>query len=225
MAVNLVTVTGNLETLIGSAPSLGRVRFKLNRPDWNLDGDIFAPEFREAVADGAGAFTIDLQTTDDLEYGSYYTASLLYRDTVDGKDRDLTLSSFYLPDTGPHQLSDLLLVGPVSPLAPTITAAQISDASVSGLAVLTGTPADARTALGLGTAAISDAADFATAAQGALADSALQPADIGVSVQAYDADLMAIAGLTGAADTVPYFTCAAPMPPPPRYPQTASAPG
>lgn len=41
----------------------------------------------------------------------------------------------------------------------------------------------------------STASTFATAAQGSKADSALQPAAIGVSVQAYDADLAAIAGL------------------------------
>ena len=56
--------------------------------------------------------------------------------------------------------------------------------------------ATARNTLELGTAATSDAADFATAAQGALADSALQPSDIGTAVQAYDADLSVIAALT-----------------------------
>jgi hypothetical protein len=54
----------------------------------------------------------------------------------------------------------------------------------------------ARTSLGLGTAATTAATDYATAAQGTKADSALQPAAIGVSVQAYDADLATIAGLT-----------------------------
>ncbi len=49
----------------------------------------------------------------------------------------------------------------------------------------------------LGTAAAANTSDFATAAQGAKADTALQPAAIGVSVQAYDADLTSIAGLTG----------------------------
>lgn len=38
--------------------------------------------------------------------------------------------------------------------------------------------ATARTNLGLGTAAITDATDYATAAQGVLADTALQPADV-----------------------------------------------
>lgn len=49
----------------------------------------------------------------------------------------------------------------------------------------------------LGTAAAANTTDFATAAQGAKADTALQPAAIGVSLQAYDADLTSIAGLTG----------------------------
>ena len=48
--------------------------------------------------------------------------------------------------------------------------------------------ATARTNLGLGTAATTASTDYATAAQGTTADSALQPADIGVSVQGYDAD-------------------------------------
>lgn len=55
------------------------------------------------------------------------------------------------------------------------------------------TSAQARTNLGLGTAAISNTGDFATAAQGALADSAVQPADIG----------------TAAAEDVGYFATAA----------------
>jgi len=50
--------------------------------------------------------------------------------------------------------------------------------------------ATARTNLGLGTAATTASTDYATAAQGALADSALQSADIGVSVQAYDATIL-----------------------------------
>jgi hypothetical protein len=53
--------------------------------------------------------------------------------------------------------------------------------------------ATARTNLGLGTAATTAATDYATAAQGSTADTALQPAAIGVSVQGYDADLAAFA--------------------------------
>jgi len=48
----------------------------------------------------------------------------------------------------------------------------------------------------IGTAAAKDITFFASAAQGTLADSALQSDDIGVSVQAYDAQLTDVAGLT-----------------------------
>jgi len=51
----------------------------------------------------------------------------------------------------------------------------------------------ARTNLGLGTAATTASTAYATAAQGTKADSALQPAAIGVSVQGYDSDLAAFA--------------------------------
>ena len=51
----------------------------------------------------------------------------------------------------------------------------------------------------LGTAAAANTTDFATAAQGATADSALQPADIGTTVQGYDAD-------TVVTDVAPTFT-------------------
>jgi hypothetical protein len=60
----------------------------------------------------------------------------------------------------------------------------------------------ARTNLGLGTAATTAATDYATAAQGAKADTALQPAAIGVTVQGYDADLAAFALKTAPSGTV-----------------------
>jgi hypothetical protein len=49
--------------------------------------------------------------------------------------------------------------------------------------------AAARSNLGLGSAALRAEGDFATAAQGSKADTALQSADIGVDIQAHDADL------------------------------------
>ena len=59
------------------------------------------------------------------------------------------------------------------------------------------TPAQARTSLGLGTAATTASTDYATAAQGTLAGTALQPATIGSTVQGYDADLQAIGAIAG----------------------------
>lgn len=110
MAVNLVTVTGNLETLIGGTPSLGRLWFRLNRTDWNGTGQIFAPEYVEAVADAStGAFSVALQSTDNLEAGAYYTAILRYRDVLDGKDREYSIAPFSVPTGGPHLLADLFV--------------------------------------------------------------------------------------------------------------------
>lgn len=54
-------------------------------------------------------------------------------------------------------------------------------------------PAQARTALGLGSAALDDTGDFATSAQGALADTAVQPGDIG-TLAAQDSDSVNITG-------------------------------
>ena len=122
MAVTLVTVTGNLETLTGATPSLGRIWFKLNRPDWNLSGDIFAPEYIEAIADVGGAFSKSLQSTDDFETGATYSAILKYREPLDGKDREYTLGMFAMPAGGPWQLGDLLAVPIIAPVPADILA-------------------------------------------------------------------------------------------------------
>ncbi|MCU0842705.1 MAG: hypothetical protein MUC79_13440 [Thiobacillaceae bacterium] len=60
-------------------------------------------------------------------------------------------------------------------------------------------------------ASLESLGEVATAEQGALADSALQPADIGVSVQASHANLAALAGLSGQANRVAYFSAAGAM--------------
>jgi hypothetical protein len=74
--------------------------------------------------------------------------------------------------------------------------AATTDASAYATAAQ-GTLADSAVQPGdIGTAAAEDVGYFATAAQGSLADSALQSDDIGVSIQAYDAQLADVAGLT-----------------------------
>lgn len=110
----MATVTGNLQTLIGGAPRIGRIWFKLSRPNWDTaTGEIFAPEYVEAVGDSeTGAFTIDLQETDVLDEDSVYYAILKYRDTVSGADMEWTLGTFALPTGGPYELSDILVSGP-----------------------------------------------------------------------------------------------------------------
>lgn len=88
-----------------------------------------------------------------------------------------------------------------SAIGHTHTASQISDGTAAGRALLTAENAEAqRTALGLGGAAVTDPADYATAAQGALADTAVQPAAL--DAYATDVDLEAEAGARDLVDVV-----------------------
>lgn len=66
--------------------------------------------------------------------------------------------------------------------------------------------ATARTSLGLGTAATTDSTDYATAAQGALAATALQPGDIGTSVLAPTGDGSGLTGIAGGFSNLQVFT-------------------
>jgi len=74
-----------------------------------------------------------------------------------------------------------------------ILSSDITDGTTTGRAVLTGDALAGRTALGLGAAATADTTDYATAAQGALADSAVQPGDIG-TLAAQNANAVTITG-------------------------------
>lgn len=90
-------------------------------------------------------------------------------------------------------------------------AGMILDASASGVTVVTGTPAQARTALELGTAALAASSDFAAASHthddryytnsevDTLLLSYLTVASAAASYQLLDADLTAIGGLSGTA--------------------------
>ena len=62
------------------------------------------------------------------------------------------------------------------------------ETALEGVTTFSGSYNDLSDTPTLGTAAATDATAYATAAQGALADTALQPGDIGVSVQGYDAN-------------------------------------
>ena len=92
----------------------------------------------------------------------------------------------------------------ISGISNTLTNISLTSAVTGTLPVANGgtgatDAATARTNLGLGTAATANTTAFATAAQGAKADTALQPAAIGVSVQAYDADLTSWAAIAPSA--------------------------
>lgn len=78
----------------------------------------------------------------------------------------------------------------VQPYSANLTEFATVNPTAAGLALLDDADASAqRTTLGLGTAATTASTDYANAAQGALADSALQSSDIGTSIQAYDSNL------------------------------------
>jgi hypothetical protein len=91
----------------------------------------------------------------------------------------------------------------VTPIVVNNTTNQISLSTVPVASGGTGatTASGARTNLGLGTAATTDASAYATAAQGATADTALQPSDVG-TIAAQNANSVSITGgsITGITD-------------------------
>lgn len=81
-----------------------------------------------------------------------------------------------------------------------ITEADILLIAISQGGTGASTASEARTNLGLGTAATTDSSDYATAAQGTLADSAVQPADLGTA-SAEDVEYFATAAQGALADS------------------------
>ena len=142
-------------------------------------------ETAETNAEAAQAAAEAAQAAAELALDNFedtYLGAFASDPTVDNDGDALTTGDLYF-NTGSNDLR--VYNG---------SAWQIAAVSAAGLLAAANNLSDlndaatARTNLGLGTAATTASTDYATAAQGALADSALQSGDIGVSVQAYDAD-------------------------------------
>lgn len=109
MALNLIEVTGNLVDLTGGVPTNARLWFRLDRAEWDSDGNIFAPEYVEVIASTAdGSFSIMLQSTLEMASGSQYEAFLKYTDPLDSEQKNFSLGKFSIDAAGPLRLADLL---------------------------------------------------------------------------------------------------------------------
>ena len=165
-------------------------------------GDMTPAEILAALltVDGAGT-GLDADMLDGLQATAFATAA-------QGAAADAALpasSAATVATTGAY--ADLMGKPVLGSLAAksTITNADVDAAAAIALSKLavdplaranhTGTQA-LSTITGTGTAAAANVGDFATATQGGKADTALQPAAIGTTVQAYDADLTALAALS-----------------------------
>lgn len=141
--VNLVTVTGNISDLTGITPQAARIWFEFPRPDWDEDGNIFAPGPVQIIAANDGSFTVNLQSTDGLQNGGAYTATLRYFDPLTGKPKDHVMAAFAVPaGAGPYDLADLLVAGTIAPVPADILAlaqaAQVAATAAAAQAVAFG---------------------------------------------------------------------------------------
>jgi len=142
-------------------------------------------ETAETNAEAAQAAAEAAQVAAELALDNFqdtYLGAFASDPTTDNDGDALTTGDLYF-NTGSNDLR--VYNGSAWQIAAVSTAGLL--AAANNLSDVADVPT-ARTNLGLGTAATTAATDYATAAQGALADSALQSGDIGVSVQAYDAD-------------------------------------
>lgn len=120
-------------------------------------------------------------------------------DSTDPVNPVVSIQSGYLAavaTTGAY--ADLSGAPALAAVATTGAYADLSGTPTLATVATTGAYSDLSGLPTLGTAAAQNSTAFATAAQGATADTALQPAAVGVTVQGYDADLASWAGVTRA---------------------------
>lgn len=150
----------------------------------------------------AKANTADLGTAAATDATDYATAAQGAK--ADSATQPADLAPYLTSATAATTYQSILSLGANTFYARSSTGAAANKAiSDFGLSLVDDADAStARTTLGLGTAATTAATAYATAAQGATADNALQPAAIGTTVQGYDADTAAIAALTPTNDDI-----------------------
>ena len=180
IAANVTTVAGvaaNVTTVAGQTTNMQNVTDNLSAIQ-NAASNATAAENAKTAAQAAqAAAELAADNFDDTYLGAKASDP-----TVDNDGDALTAGDLYFNTTS----NQLKVYSGSAWVAAALVAADFLTVA-NNLSDL-GSAATARTNLGLGTAATTASTDYATAAQGALADSALQSADIGSTVQAYDAD-------------------------------------
>lgn len=171
------TITGPVNN-INNAPFANKyIYFRLKQVGTDSGSTSVIAQDRDSVlTDASGQFSIDI-----WDNGNSGTTSIL-QITIDGSE---PIDVIIPADTAAIQLWDLFenyKVGTADAQLPTNDLLYMRKAAnLSDLGDL----ATAQSNLQLDTAAYTPTTDYATAAQGALADSSLQDSDIGLNVQAY----------------------------------------
>lgn len=107
MAVTLTTVTGSMELPDGSTPRLGRVIFTLT--GWAKDAPhLFVQGSIDVAAAADGSFSVDLQTTDDLDVE--YDVVFFHHDLSSNREISTAVGRILVPSSGPVTLASLLPV-------------------------------------------------------------------------------------------------------------------
>lgn len=135
---------------------------------------------------GGGGGATELNGLSDVTLDTVGDGEVLVYDSATSDFINQTFAEAGISATGhTHTLSDITDAGTMAGE----TAADYTPTSGLATVATTGAYSDLSGKPTLGTAAATASTDYATSVQGGLADSALQSADIGVSVQAYDAVL------------------------------------